>query len=89
MFKSYPYASIELNHLAEKYMVPVDELNWNLAYLEKAQYVELSKSYDSLPYIASTTNITREGIDLVEDYVLLEKMFPDADPPDDSLKRIS
>ena len=43
------------------------ELNWNIVYLEKCGYVELGKSIDAPPYIASSATITAQGIDLVED----------------------
>ena len=67
LFQDYPYAAIELSRISEECRSNVRELNWNMVYLEKCGYVELGKSVECLPYIASSATITGSGIDLVED----------------------
>lgn len=76
LFQEFPYASIELRQIAEECRTDARELNWNIVYLEKCGYVELSKSSESLPYIASSVNITAQGIDLVEDESEFNRRFP-------------
>ena len=75
-FREYPYASIELSDIKYACHADVKELNWNLVYLEKCGYVELGRSIDCPPYIASSVSITALGIDLVEDAVRFNKRFP-------------
>ncbi|MFC1489541.1 hypothetical protein ACFL6B_06850 [Thermodesulfobacteriota bacterium] len=67
LFQDYPYAAIELSQITEECHTDVRELNWNMVYLEKCGYVELGKSIECPPYIASSVTITANGIDLVED----------------------
>ncbi len=67
LFQDYPYAAIELSQISEECHTNVRELNWNMVYLEKCGYVELGKSIECPPYIASSVTITADGIDLVED----------------------
>ena len=76
LFQEFPYASIELGQIAEECRTEAGELNWNIVYLEKCGYVELSKSSESPPYIASSVNITAKGIDLVEDESGFKGRFP-------------
>ena len=66
LFQEYPYAAIELSLILEECQTNVRELNWNMVYLEKCGYVELGKSIECPPYIASSATITADGIDLVE-----------------------
>ena len=76
-FKEYPYAAVELRQIAEECHTDSKALNWNIVYLEKCGYVELSKSFASPPYIASSASITAEGIDLVEHESEFNRRFPD------------
>ena len=78
LFTEHPYATVELVQIAEECNANAKELNWNIVYLEKCGYVELSKSYASQTYIASSATITAEGIDLVEDENEFNRRFPDA-----------
>ncbi len=68
LFKKYPYAAIELNHIGATCQITPEELNWNIVYLEKCGYIDLDKSNDCPPYISCTATITAKGIDLVEMY---------------------
>ena len=77
IFQDYPYATIELGQIAEECHANSRELNWNIVYLEKCGYVELGKSIDSPPYIASSATITAKGIDLVEDEDGFNRRFAD------------
>ena len=79
IFTEHPYATVELVQIAEECNAKAKELNWNIVYLEKCGYLELSKSYASLSYIASSATITAEGIDLVEDENEFNRRFPEAD----------
>jgi hypothetical protein len=76
IFKAYPYAVVELRQLAENCRVSPKELNWNLVYLEKRGYVELGKSVECPPYVASTVSLTALGIELVEDSDEFDRRFP-------------
>jgi len=76
LFQEFPYASIELGQIAEECRTDAGELNWNIVYLEKCGYVELSRSSESPPYVASSVNITAKGIDLVEDESEFKRRFP-------------
>ena len=80
-FQEFPYAVIELRQLEEECRVDTQTLNWNLVYLEKCGYIELGKSIESPPYIASSVSITVAGIDLVEDTTLLDNRFPSGSSP--------
>jgi len=76
LFQDYPYAAIELSQISEECHTNVRELNWNMVYLEKCGYVELGKSIECPPYIASSVTITANGIDLVEDENGFNRRFP-------------
>ena len=78
LFQKFPYASIELGQIAEECRTDAGALNWNIVYLEKCGYVELCKSSESPPYVASSANITAQGIDLVEDESEFKRRFPGA-----------
>jgi hypothetical protein len=78
-FKAVPYAVMELRQLEEECGTDTRLLNWNLVYLEKCGYIELGKSIESPPYIASSVSITVAGIDLVEDHAVFDKRFPAED----------
>jgi hypothetical protein len=76
LFRQVPYASIELRQLAEDCSSEAEELNWNLVYLEKKGYIELSKSVDCPPYVACSVTLSADGIDLIEDRDRFENAFP-------------
>lgn len=75
-FRTLPYLQMEPEELRRACQVPLAQLNWNLVYLEKCGYVELSKTYASADHVASAVSITAEGIDLVENPSELTKRFP-------------
>lgn len=74
-FKTHPGAAADIRDLEEWCCVTPDELNWNLAYLEKCGYVELGTSEGFPPYIASMVALTAAGIDLAEDTDACKKRF--------------
>lgn len=74
-FQEYPYVAVELQQIEEKCNTDTKVLNWNIVYLEKCGYVELDRSYDCAPYIASSATITVAGIDLIEDENRFKKRF--------------
>jgi hypothetical protein len=74
-FQEYPYAMVELPEIEEKCNTDTKVLNWNIVYLEKCGYVELSRSHDCAPYIALSAAITAAGIDLIEDENRFKKRF--------------
>jgi len=83
LFRRYPYAVVELPQIEGDCRTNTAELNWNLVYLEKCGYVELGKSIQSPPYIASSVSLTAGGIELVEDAEEFNRRFPPAaDLPD-------
>jgi hypothetical protein len=51
-----------------------------MVYLEKCGYVELGKSVEAPPYVASTATLTAAGIDLIEDGDEFDRRFPDHSP---------
>ncbi len=75
IFKEFPYAPVELSQIQEECHTNTKDLNWNIAYLEKCGYIELSKSFPSPPFIASSAVITAKGIDLVENESEFSKRF--------------
>ncbi len=77
LFKKHPYAQVELAQLLETCQIDTETLNWNMVYLEKSGFVELSKSIDMPPFIACSVSITAAGIDLIEDEVKFDNQFPD------------
>lgn len=82
IFRKFPYAVIELPQIESDCRTNAEELNWNLVYLEKCGYVELGKSVQSPPYIASSVSLTAGGIDLVEDVEAFDRRFPPPARPD-------
>jgi len=58
---------VELSQIKEECHTNTRDLNWNIVYLEKCGYIELSKSFSCPPFIASSAIITAKGIDIVED----------------------
>jgi len=77
LFKQHPYAQVELAQLLEDCRTDTETLNWNMVYLEKSGFVELSKSIDTPPYIACSASITAAGIDLIEDVDEFGNRFSD------------
>jgi hypothetical protein len=77
IFKEYPYAVVEPRQLEEDCCVSTAEINWNMVYLEKCGLVELGKSVECPPYIASSISLTAGGIDLIEDDIEFNRRFPD------------
>lgn len=76
IFREHPYMAVELTLIQEECDTHPNALNWNLVYLEKCDYVELGKSYDSAPYIAPFATLTASGIDLIEDTCGFNRRFP-------------
>lgn len=74
-FKQYPLASIELRQLSDACDTDAEQLNWNLAYLQKKGWIELDLSIDCPPFISCTAQISAEGIDLIEDAAAFEAQF--------------
>ena len=74
-FRRHPNSSVDIRELEEACDTSPDEINWNLIYLEKCEYVELGKSVPFPPYVATMITLTVKGIDLVEDSVKLKKRF--------------
>ena len=79
-FKKFPYAAIELRQIEEACQTDAATLNWNIVYLEKCGFVELGKSVECPPYVASSAAITAKGIDLVEDKSELKRRFSSQQP---------
>ncbi len=77
LFKEHPYAQVELAQLLETCQTDTETLNWNMVYLEKSGFVELSKAVDMPPFVACSVSITAAGIDLIEDEVKFNNRFPD------------
>ena len=77
LFKKHPYAQVELPQLLEACQIDTETLNWNMVYLEKSGFVELSKSIDTPPYIACSASITAAGIDLIENEDEFDNRFSD------------
>jgi hypothetical protein len=75
IFKDYPYATVELKQIEEACQTDAKALNWNLVYLEKCGFVELGKSIECPPYIASSATLTAKGIDLIEDQAEFKRLF--------------
>jgi hypothetical protein len=75
-FRAFPYASTELELLEDQCNTSCRELNWNLVYLEKSGLLELAKTPESFPYVASGAALTARGIDLVEDETEFDRKFP-------------
>lgn len=84
IFRKYPYAVVELSQIESDCATDAEELNWNLVYLEKCGFVELGKSIQSPPYIASSVSLTAAGIDLVEDAEAFDGRFPPPAAPSDA-----
>jgi hypothetical protein len=80
LFKEYPYATVELKQIEETCQTDAKMLNWNIVYLEKCGFVELGKSIECPPYIASSAALTAKGIDLIEDVVEFKRRFSDRQP---------
>ncbi|MBW2412353.1 MAG: hypothetical protein JRF72_21345 [Deltaproteobacteria bacterium] len=80
IFKEYPYAPVELRQLEERCRTDAKTLNWNIVYLEKCGFVELGKSIECPPYIASSAALTAKGIDLIEDEAEFEKRISGRQP---------
>ena len=77
VFRQFPYAVVELKQIEEDCHSSTAEVNWNMVYLEKCGYVELGKSVEAPPYVASTATLTAAGIDLIEDGEAFDHRFPD------------
>ncbi len=75
IFKEYPYATAELKQIEEACQTDAKALNWNLVYLEKCGFVELGKSIECPPYIASSAALTAKGIDLIEDQAAFKRLL--------------
>jgi len=77
LFKKHPYAQVELAQLLETCQIDTETLNWNMVYLEKSGFVELSKAVDMPPFIACSVSITAAGIDLIENEDEFDNRFSD------------
>ncbi|MEW6076282.1 MAG: hypothetical protein AB1724_00575 [Thermodesulfobacteriota bacterium] len=74
-FRRHPNSSVDIRELEESCGTSPEEMNWNLIYLEKCEYIELGKSVLFPPYVATMITLTVKGIDLVEDAEALKKRF--------------
>lgn len=77
VFRAYPYAAVELRQIEEDCRTTTDEVNWNMVYLERCGYLELGKSVEAPPYVASSATLTAAGIDLIEDRDEFDRRLPD------------
>lgn len=75
MFREHPYSPVDVRQLEDACETNPEDMNWNLVYLEKCEYVELGKSVVFPPYVAAMVSLTVKGIDLVEDPEALKKRF--------------
>jgi hypothetical protein len=75
-FKRFPLATICLEQLGEDCSTDPSELNWNLVYLEKSGWIELSKTYEEPPYVAASVALTAKGVDLTESETGFDTHFP-------------
>ncbi len=66
---------VDVRDLGEACQAGPEEMNWNLVYLEKCEYIELGKSIPFPPHVASMISLTARGIDLVEDPAALKRKF--------------
>ena len=71
---------LELKQIEEACQTDAKALNWNLVYLEKCGFVELGKSIECPPYIASSATLTAKGIDLIEDQAEFKRLFSEKQP---------
>ena len=76
-FREVPYAEIELRQLEQDCQTDTRTLNWNMVYLEKSGLVELGRSIENPPYVASSASLTAVGIDVIEDDADFNKRFPE------------
>ena len=72
----FPYAAIELRQLETDCNADTKSLNWNTVYLEKSGLVELGRSIECPPYVATSASLTAAGIDLIEDQTNFDHRFP-------------
>ena len=79
-FRRYPDLPTGLDELAAACGASPAELNWNIVYLEKCGYLELSRGYPAPPYAAISATISVRGIDLVEDPAALAARFAEDAP---------
>ena len=75
-FRAFPYAFTEFEAIEEVCNASGQEVNWNLVYLEKSGYLELNKTADSFPLVATGAALTAKGIDLVENRTEFDRRFP-------------
>jgi hypothetical protein len=75
-FQEVPLAAVELRHVAETCSASAQELNWNIVYLEKKGWVCLSHDISCPPFVSCAVELTGAGIDLVENPVLFDTIFP-------------
>jgi len=75
MFREHPNSPVDVRELEESCDTGPEEMNWNLIYLEKCEYIELGKSVPFPPHVASMITLTAKGIDLIEDRAALKKRF--------------
>lgn len=75
-FQQVPLAPVELQRIAQACNSSDQDLNWNILYLEKKGWVELSHDVNCPPYVSCTAELTGAGIDLVEDPDAFERQFP-------------
>lgn len=76
-FKQFPYAVVEPQQLEADCRTTAGELNWNLVYMEKSGWVELGKSIECPPYIATSVALSASGIELVENESEFGRRFPE------------
>jgi hypothetical protein len=73
-FKEHPYYRLTPKELQEILDVSLQELNFNVVYLEEKGYLELQKPLEGNIFVGA--RITTKGIDLVEDEYQFNALFP-------------
>jgi len=73
-FKEHPYNRMTSNELKETLNIGQKELQFNVIYLEEKGLLELQKPLEGSLFVGA--RITPKGIDLVEDEIQLDIVFP-------------
>jgi len=72
-FKEHPYYRLTPKELQETLHINLQELNYNVIYLEEKGYIELQKPLEGSIFVGA--RITTKGIDLIEDEYQFNAMF--------------
>ena len=73
-FKEHPYNRMTSNELKETLNIGLKELQFNVIYLEEKGLLELQKPLEGSLFVGA--RITPKGIDLIEDEIQLDIVFP-------------